>query len=353
MGAAFTNLFGRDFIVAHCLPAAVFLILFLGIFAAVGAQAPWAQPYVHDLVDLKHAEIKAAVTDASLAWTLAAFLVTTWLLGLVLYSVNTQVVRFFEGYGGWANPFRCLKVLQHRRLRKVEAFVREFKAKALAARAAGKDLPHDPAYQKAREELANRFPDEANLMPTRFGNTVRAFEVYPREMYGLEGVTGWFRLVAVVPKDYFVFIGSSRAQVDLCLNLTLVLWLCVLEYFVMCAVTFGTDVHLYPWPWLSAVLIAWAWFAIRSASSAAVIWGGWVKAAFDVYLNDLRTKLSFDAFESMESERHRWEGFSQAIGYHSPKQLRHRKPAPVPEDVGVEKPGFSAVIAKFFSALLR
>lgn len=327
MGAAFTNLFGRDFIIAHCLPAAVFLILALAILSLVGIESPWAQAYVEQLSKAgKGVDVKAVVTDASLAWTLGAFLVVTWLLGLVLFSINTQIVRFFEGYGAW-NPMRCFMPLERRRFRKIEQFVDAFKAQVRAAEAAGLAPPRDPKYGEAREKQTTRFPDaEAHLLPTRFGNTIRAFEVYPRKMYGLEGITGWFRLVAVVPKDYFAFINSARAQVDLCLNMTVILWLCVAEYFVLCGIAHGSAFRSYPWPWLVAVLIGWAWLAIRSASSAAVIWGDWVKAAFDVYLSDLRAKLSFDEFESMEVERDRWVGLSQAIGYNSPTKLRHRQP---------------------------
>ncbi len=348
MGDAFTHLFGRDFVVAHCLPAAVLLILFGAIFALVGLQAPWAEPFVELLAAFKNADLKAVVTDASFVWTFGALLFFIWLLGLVLHSVNTFIVRFFEGYGT-LNPLQCFRWLERGRLRRTNAYVEKYKASARANETREFTLEQKKSYYRRRLEQATRFPEEPYLMPTRFGNTVRAFEDYPRLMYGLEGTTGWYRLLAVVPKDYLMFISTARAQVDLCLNMALVLWICIVEYFVLCGMAFSDTFRLYPSPWLIVGLILWAWVAIKSASAAAAVWGEWVKGAFDVYLQDLRTKLAFDRFESADVERTLWVGFSQAITYRSPKKLPHRSQAAERAEENVQQAGKSG----FLTALVR
>ena len=76
-----------------------------------------------------------------------------------------------------------------------------------------------------------QFPDEeAWLLPTSFGNTIRAFEVYPRVMYGLDAIPGWLRILAVIPKDYRESVDNAKAQVDFWLNLWFLSILMIFEY---------------------------------------------------------------------------------------------------------------------------
>jgi hypothetical protein len=352
LGSALTSLFGRDFVVAHCVPAALFIALFVGILFLFGHDAPWAAPHMAWLAKVSaDPEARKLITDATLAWLLGTFLGASWLLGLILSALNTQVVRFFEGYGT-LNPLRILRPLERRRFRTLNKRADAFKARAREAVAAKLPVQITSSYTEVRETLATRFPDEeAHLLPTRFGNTVRSFEIYPRKMYGLEGVSGWFRLVAVVPKDYFAFINTARAQVDACVNVTLVLWVCIAEYVLLCLAAHGLEWRTYPALWLVALLLVWAYLAIRSASDAAVIWGEWVKSAFDVYLSDLRAKFLLDPFVSAEREREQWSNFSQAVVFSSAAKFPRRQSAtpeapPSPHDgilVGLKRWWFGTI----------
>ena len=60
---------------------------------------------------------------------------------------------------------------------------------------------------------------EDQVLPTSFGNAVRAYEDYSRVVYGFESINGWSRLQAVMSKEFMEILGSSRARVDLWLNL--------------------------------------------------------------------------------------------------------------------------------------
>src|SRR5712692_4078105 len=68
--------------------------------------------------------------------------------------------------------------------------------------------------------LAERFPpEEDQLLPTAFGNTIKAFETYPDVMYGFDAIEGWTRLLAVIPKDYRELIETTKAETDFWVNL--------------------------------------------------------------------------------------------------------------------------------------
>ena len=349
MGAALTSLFGRDFVIAHCLPAAVLLILSSINLLVAGTATEFGVAVSALFASLTKDDVRDLLSESFFVWLLGGFLVTSWLVGLVLFSVNTQIFRFFEGYGNNSNPLGWFSLLEERRFRALDGYVKEFKKQALLDREAGKPARYDETYADAREALANKYPDEPYLLPTRFGNCVRAIEVYPREMYGLEGVTGWLRLVAVVPKDYMTFINSARAQVDLCLNMTLVLVLCLVQYIVLCIANHGNQLLAYPALWLPVVLIIWAWAALRSASTSAVLWGDWIRAAFDVYLSDLRLKLKFDDYKSAADERKKWEGFSEGVTYRSPKRLNHRADQPIIPDPPVFEYSLSKKIRRWLN----
>jgi hypothetical protein len=49
--------------------------------------------------------------------------------------------------------------------------------------------------------LTREYPrDHKLILPTRFGNILRGFEQYPRHVFGIEPITMWGRLTAVIPR---------------------------------------------------------------------------------------------------------------------------------------------------------
>src|SRR5271155_3170324 len=52
------------------------------------------------------------------------------------------------------------------------------------------------------------------LSRERFGNIIRAFEVYPRQVYEADSGNIWPRLASVMSKDFSALQDDARAQVD-------------------------------------------------------------------------------------------------------------------------------------------
>ena len=164
---------------------------------------------------------------------------------------------------------------------------------------------------KLLREFVERFPDEERwLLPTSFGNTVRAFEVYPRIMYGVDSIAIWEHLLAVIPEDYRKLIDDSKAQVDFWANVWILSILFIFEYIFI-----ASNINKINNLWILVSAIVLVFVAFSRARASAVQWGKWVKAAFDVFLPELYKKLGFKSQKSEIEAKQMWRDFSQAIIY--------------------------------------
>jgi len=298
------KLLGRDFAIGFFLPFAVLLAVTVGLLDAFDVT-----PALLDRLD-ENLLIGTTVAGAA-----------AWLGGVALLGINRAVYRFFEGYGA-LNPLRLLAWLERRRFTKL-------KARIAQARADGRGSPPRPSRtglgRLMRAEV-REFPEEEHLLPTRFGNALRAFEVYPRIMYGLDSIPGWLRLLAVIPKEFLGMVDEAKAQADFWLNLWLVGLVVTAEWGVLAAVEHAWA----PTWWVPVAALAAAWFSSRRALAAVQDWGEMVKAAFDVFLPDLYKKLGAMPVESRQEEQKIWMAFSQAVLYRRPKLLPPRAPSSPP-----------------------
>lgn len=173
---------------------------------------------------------------------------------------------------------------------------------------------------RINRELAERFPDRKSyVLPTRFGNTIRAFEQYPMVVYKCDTIEGWGRLLAVVPKEYRALIDSAKAQTDFWLNF------CCLSCFIfLFYITQAIRIGCFRSPWIAVLAVGMAYITYGGAISAAKEWGSLFKSAFDVFLPALQDKLHFSPPTSKTSEQQMWNKFSQVIIYRDPSVLPPR-----------------------------
>lgn len=235
------------------------------------------------------------------------------LLALALVVANTWIIRRMEGYNVWAR-WTVGRWWERRKFRRQAERIRRAQAQ----------------IQDARRLLVVRAslfpPREEELLPTPFGNAVRAFEAYPTEMYGFEATRGWTRLLAVVPSDYRELVAESKSQVDLLANFWALSWLFLFEYLVLAWISGGR-----PSAWFGAVAVACLWLARRQALQAALRWGEMVKGAFDAFLPELQRRLGLPLPANREEQRKMWRAFSLAFLTAEPEHL--------PELAGTPSPG--------------
>jgi hypothetical protein len=168
------------------------------------------------------------------------------------------------------------------------------------------------------KKAALNFPSKERLvLATSFGNTVRAFEDYPRVMYGFESIRGWSRLNAIMPKDFREAISNARSLTDLWANIWF-LSLVIVGEFIFLAMRHSWSF----WGlWIPACAVLVAIFASWQARVAAEQWGECVKAGFDVFLPELCKKLGYKKPEDTMAEREFWYKLSQGILYRHPPSL--------------------------------
>jgi hypothetical protein len=319
------KLLDRDFVIGYFLPVALFVTGTLSLLTGFGM-----------IMEVQRLLPFGPNVDALLGTTLLA--VATWIGAVLLLTANRGILRILEGYGKF-NPANLLKPLQCRRYRDLMNKKAELEAEAYKAYDAGNTLPADKAAELDRvaRTLADEFPSKEHILPTAIGNVIRAFEEYPRLMYGLDDIPGWSRLLTVVPKDYRALIDSAKAQADFWVNLMVFSVLFILEY-IGCAINEGN----LPVLWMPFAAIVVYLISYWRARSQMIEWGDNVKAAYDVFLPELRKKLGFAPQALNTMERKTWVDFSQAIIYRLPEKIppRVRRQA---EGVQEGKEGISGV----------
>lgn len=307
------EVFGRRFLVAHLLPAIV-----TGTTLTLVLSGP----------DRLKAILMSAIKEPSIG---ISILVMLWIFALLLMASNRLLVRLVEGYGR-LNPARLLSPFRKWEFRRLQKARVELDTEHKNALEKGGQLTEDKKRERlaVHLKLACRFPDEARwVLPTSFGNAIRSFEVYPRVMYGLDAVACWFRLSAVIPRDFMTRIEDAKAQVDLWLNI----WVGSLVVMVLAAahallrvlpkcfqLTDCKVLAVSPtWTFVGSFLVALV--SISLATGAAVQWGNWVKASFDMFRGPLARNLGLHTNLKLEPSRQFWDLVSRAYTYSSRDRL--------------------------------
>jgi len=135
-------------------------------------------------------------------WGAVAFLFVVLVITALLYHLNIPITKLYEGYswmdsiiGRWAIRRKQAK------LKKLQSFL----AAAVAMQSEWKPAdPNDPLAADVGTEatdlaqiLNSLWPyDVSDVLPTRLGNGICCFELYPMQAYGMDAIVLWPRLVA-------------------------------------------------------------------------------------------------------------------------------------------------------------
>jgi hypothetical protein len=293
----------RNFVIGFFLPFATFIAVTFGL----------ANGY-----DLLPQVLQVLKADLLLGTTVLGL--ATWLGGTILLAVNRDLYGLLEGYGRF-NPFRLFAWIERRRFKKLRQAILALDEKYKYYTSINSNLPQTLVNKRARlmQKEVEQFPDEVWLLPTAFGNAIRAFEVYPKIMYGIDDIEGWIRLYAVIPKDYIKMIDDAKAQTDFWVNLWILGLLVIVEYVGVSIYTRQLRML-----WIPLVTVVCILIISSRAGKSAIEWGSFVKASYDVFLPKLHKELQFPFPKTIEEEQNLWNKFSQAIIYRAPYLLPAR-----------------------------
>lgn len=252
--------FGRSFLIAQLTPSFLFIILqatlierkLLGDFG-------WSSLSVTSQTEQK----------------ITAVLVIAFIGAIFMMQFQTSIIRLYEGYYGqsWC-PMLLLLQRQSCRYGKLRQEV-----DALTKQ---KKLALEDYY------LERDYPAPELLRPTRLGNIIRAAEYYATKMYGIDPITIWPRLVAVLPKTFREQSEEAEVEFRFIINLSFLSLLASLEFLLLSAlikISLGSALIG------AAVCLLLCFLCYRFSLAAARKWGEYIRAAFDLYRYDLLKKM--------------------------------------------------------------
>ena len=190
----------------------------------------------------------------------------------------------------------------------------------------------------AEELFASYSDNEDNILPTTFGNVIRAAEDYAQSRYSADYLLVWPRLAHVCSERFVMDYEAMRAQV----NFLLV----VAAYSGSFSVLSGVIVLYFAGPlslFLLCVILSGlvAWLSYQTAVKAAIEFGEQMRASMDLFRLDLLEQLSFGRPSSATEEVAMWADFEGMLKRLHKRTLPYVHPssfgpngAPSPVDAG-------------------
>jgi hypothetical protein len=222
-------------------------------------------------------------------WQLTGLVLVMVFVALLSHPLQWSLVRLFEGYWGGSSlaaSLRALGIEVHRR--RVERLSASSRASAVTA------------SQRIRQQWAigqlRLYPEAARLMPTIFGNVLRAAEDGAGERYGLSTVATLPRLYPQMSGAFAQGFTDLRNQLDVAVRVCATL---------MAMTAIGAVALLWHGWWLlvPAVTAGLSWLAYRAAVRTAVVYGQGLFVAFDLHRFDLLRALHYPLPDDPDKER--------------------------------------------------
>lgn len=328
---AYLERFGGNFLVAAFVPSLAFVTASILLFG------PVIPPDVLKRIEF----LLGPLGENNIGW--AIFLVAV-IIGFTLSSLNTYIYKLYEGYV----LYKYLPLLRLREIKRAREFQsnRDVLDKKIHYLERKIDLWNEnqmpprsikemARIQKKIQELKaerntisvsydQQYPPNENLiLPSRFGNILRASETYPRIRWGIDAVTMWPRLiyaVSIAPKgeEYLAKVDISNDQCSFLLNSSLLSGLfsvlallvsgyqAILLYLKNCGI--GELLYFIPvsntslvyqqriFIYLAVSIIALAvfWFFYVASLYNVTQYGDLIRSAYDLFHMNLLKALHLD-----------------------------------------------------------
>lgn len=244
------------------------------------------------------------------------------LVGLFLLGLHRPILRLYEGYPllrsrlGLARPFLRLQNRVYRQLARL---------KSLAGPNADPDV--NSRGIAAWLMLDRYFPDEqSRLLPTRFGNALRAWEDYSYNRWGLDAIPFWARVEPLLSEQERQLHENAQTDVAFFVNSSLA---SIVVGLVLAADAIANAHIDWAWAWLYLVPFVVAYVIYRFAIDAGQRWGVEIKASLDLHRLEVYDRLGIRRPLGFADER---ETIAPALN----RFLLYAKP--LPDDLWAAEP---------------
>jgi hypothetical protein len=294
MLAELPRLLGRSFLIGFALPATLFLLVVKVI----------DHSFQIDLLNLpKDADVLGIVVIPFAIMFIA----------ILLLAINTPIVRALEGYS-IPKRFDILSARQNKKFKEgVEPLLAEKGRLDDVRKSDSNAQSRLTNFSEVLPWAVSSYPDQAAfVLPTKFGNAMRAFEVYARVVYGIEAIQVWNRLTLLLPSEVMDRVKDGRSMLDFLVNM-LFLSTCTIAIYV---VLFIWKRHAAAWiiPTSSLITIC---LASAYLPTAAMQWGEMVKSVFDLHRGLLAESLGLTLPKDPSEEVNMWREVSRMMVFRS------------------------------------
>jgi hypothetical protein len=207
--------FGSNFIVASVIPSLSMVLACLWVF----------DPIFQTSAALHAKSGIFAIFDISI-WVI----VITIIIGYTLTALNTYILKVFEGYV--LLDRRPFLFMRRGYAKKAQKLIEERDAVKNKIDLLQQKKNKSQEEERALNTLKNSYyalvveydqyypPPNAEIMPTKFGNILKASEAYSSTRYGIDGVQFWPRLWHVIPDSYRQTIIDARNELSFLVNMS-------------------------------------------------------------------------------------------------------------------------------------
>jgi hypothetical protein len=175
-------------------------------------------------------------------------------------------------------------------------------------------VPQLQAKQRTLDESIYLFypqpSDARKVMPTRLGNILKNSELYSFYQYHIDAVLIWPRLYNLLPERFLQTIAQAKSSLDFDLVIS-----ALSGVFGLLSGGYLLIVKAPGWFFL---LCFWggllvAYFAYESALSSALLYAQQIKAAYDLYRNELLKQMRLPLPKTHLEELKQWEAVCQFL----------------------------------------
>lgn len=315
---AFTNYlekFGSNFLVAAMIPSLGLVVACMVVFDPILqiSESFQVENGIYSLVGIS-----------------ILVLIPTVIIGFTLTALNTFILKVFEGYV-FIHRLPFLKSGYSRIAKKLHGEVNDLKEqienieqkrrKSVADKELLEKLKEN-YFIKAAEYDKNYPPLHAGIMPTKFGNILKASEAYSGARYGIDAVEFWPRLLHVIPPTYRQSIDEARNELSFLVNMSALSFI----FFVFCALAVVTNVPLPGTPDLASVFLnsfryltagALALFSIWFFNKAALFsvgdFGAMIRSSYDLFRLDLLSQFRIENPKNSVEEFQVWKNLGELL----------------------------------------
>jgi len=315
---AFTNYFeklGSNFLVAAMIPSLGLVIACLFVF----------DPILHVLKTFQIDKGAYSLLSLSILVT-----VPTVIIGFTLSALNTFILKLFEGYVFFhrfpfmrkAHARKAYKLVEQREALKKDIKFLEQKKNRSTEEELSLNVLKTAYYTLVATYDQLYPPPNAEIMPTQFGNILKASEAYSGTRYGMDAVQFWPRLWHVIPPNYRQTIDDARNELSFLVNMSalsvLFYSLCILAILANAPLPGSPDWNVVlenSFRYILAGFLALLsnWFFNRAAIFSVGDFGMMIRSAYDLFRLDLLEQFRLKHPKDSVEEFQVWKNLGELI----------------------------------------